>query len=111
ALAYIMNSNFYTKLHDDEAKYWYLSSEALYAELEQEKINTRRKMEDKLLLFIAFCIENYQTIKKTNKQEVLFLFAQYDVIQYLEEVYEPLHTQGLHYIIDEIEAFIKSKKK
>lgn len=111
AFHYVTSSQLYTKLHDEEAKYWYLSTLALYEELEREKKLSHKKQNDKTLLFTAFCIENYQTVKNKTKEEVLFLFDKYSVYDYLQEVYEPLHTQGVNYIMDEIELYIKSQKQ
>jgi len=111
ALQYVVSSQLYTKLHDEEAKYWYLSTLALYNELEKEKKHSQKKQKDHNLLFIAFCIENYQSIKNKTKEEVLFLFGKYNVYDYLQKVYDPLHTQGVNFIIAEIELFIKSQEK
>jgi hypothetical protein len=111
ALQYVISSQLYTKLHDEETKYWYLSTLALYDELEREKKLLQKKQNDHILLFTAFCIENYQLIKNKSKEEVLFLFNKYNIYDYLHEVFEPLHTQGANYIIDEIELYIKSQKQ
>ena len=109
ALQYVISSQLYTKLHDEDAKYWYLSTLALYNELEREKKRFPKKQNDNVLLFITFCIENYQLKKNKTKEEVLFLFDKYNIYNYLQEVYAPLHTQGTDYIIDEIELYIKSQ--
>jgi len=111
ALQYVISSKLYTKLHDEDTKYWYLSTLALYEELEREKRSFHQKQNDNTLLFTAFCIENYQLIKNKAKEEVLFLFDKYNIYDYLQEVYEPLHTQGAKYIIEEIEMYIKSQKQ
>jgi hypothetical protein len=111
ALQYVISSQLYTKLHDEDAKYWYMSTLALYNELEREKKLMRKKQNDNILLFITFCIENYQTIKNKTKEEVLFLFDKNNVYDYLQKIYKPLHTQGANYIMDEIELYIKSQKK
>jgi hypothetical protein len=111
ALKYVVSSQLYTKLHDEDTKYWYLSTLALYDELEREKKNYQQKLNDRILLFTAFCVENYQLIKNKTKEEVLFLFDKYNVYDYLQKVYEPLHTQGVNYIMDEIELYIKSQEQ
>ncbi len=111
ALYYVINSNLYTKLHDEDTKYWYLSTLALYEELEKEKKILKENCGQDILLFTAFCIENYQVLKNKTKEEVIFLFNKFKVFDYLKDVYQPLHTQGGHYIIDEIELFIESQRK
>jgi hypothetical protein len=111
AFQYVVSSQLYTKLQNEDTKYWYLSTAALFDELEREKKHTTKKQNDNILLFTAFCIENYQSVKNKTKEDVLFIFSKYNVYDYLEKVYEPLHTQGVNYIIDKIELFIKSKKK
>jgi hypothetical protein len=88
-----------------------MSTLALYNELEREKKLSKKKLNDNILLFFTFCIENYQNIKNKTKEDVLFLFEKYNVYDYLQKVYEPLHTQGANYIMGEIELFIKSQQK
>ena len=111
ALQYVISSQLYTKLHDEETKYWYMSTLALYDELEREKKLFQKTYNDHILLFTFFCIENYQFIKNKTKEEVLFLFDKYNIYDYLHEVFEPLHTQGVNYIMDTIELFIKSQEQ
>jgi len=111
ALQYVVSSQLYTKLHNEDAKYWYLSTLALYDELEREKKRFQKKQNDHILLFTAFCIENYQLKKNKTKEEILYLFDKYDVYNYLQKVFEPLHTQGVNYIVDEIELYIKSQEQ
>jgi hypothetical protein len=111
AFQYVISSQLYNNLHNEEAKYWYLSTLALYEELEKEKKHFQKKHNDNILLFIAFCIENYRLIKNKTKEEVLFLFDKHNIYDYLYEVYTPLHTQGVNYIMDEIELYIKSQNQ
>ena len=39
-------------------------------------------------------------------EQVLDLFSQYGVTDYLSECFEPLHTQGRQWLIEEIDEFI-----
>ena len=39
------------------------------------------------------------------------LLNQYGVLEYLEECYEPLHTQSAQWIMEDIDEFIKGFKK
>jgi len=69
------------------------------------------KKEDKdTALFVAFCIEEYGAAKGMGGEQVLRLFTQYGVTDYLSECYEPLHTQGRQWLIAEIDEFIETRK-
>jgi hypothetical protein len=43
-------------------------------------------------------------------EQVLDLFSQYGVTDYLSKCFEPLHTQGRKWLIDEIDEFIEIRK-
>ena len=64
-----------------------------------------------ILLFLTFCLENYKNHKKIDAGEALSLFNKYDVLEYLENVYDTLHTQSKEYIIAEIDEYKKKRKK
>lgn len=68
-----------------------------------------RKDKD-IALFVAFCIEEYGAAKGLTGGQVLDLFSQYGVIDYLSKCYEPLHTQGRRWLMDEIDEFIAIRK-
>lgn len=61
--------------------------------------------------FVSFCIEQYKAAKHLSGVEAMQIFSKYGVLEYLEEHYEPLHTQGHRWLMEEIEEFIKNKKK
>ena len=42
--------------------------------------------------------------------EVVETFSQYGVLEYLEEHFEPLHTQSRQWLIEDIEEYIKVRK-
>mgnify|MGYP002526361202 FL=1 len=60
--------------------------------------------------FISFCIEQYKEAKHLSGTEAMQIFSKYGVLEYLEDNYEPLHTQGRQWLMEEIEAIIKRKK-
>ena len=60
--------------------------------------------------FLSFCIEQYKEANHLNGAEVVQIFSQYGVLEYLENNYEPLHSQGRQWLMEEIEEFIKNKK-
>lgn len=43
-------------------------------------------------------------------EQVLELFSQYRVTDYLANHFEPLHTQSKEWLLDEIEEFIEIRK-
>ena len=61
--------------------------------------------------FLSFCIEQYKKTKNLSGQEVVELFNQFGVLDYLEENFAPLHSQSRQWIIEDIEEFINLKKK
>ena len=75
-----------------------------------ERRNGMRKQEKDIALFVAFCIEEYGAAKGMNGEQVLDLFNKYGLTEYLSEFYEPLHTQGRQWLIEEIDEFINIRK-
>ena len=61
--------------------------------------------------FLSFCIEQYKEAKHLSGQEVAKIFNQFVVLNYLEENYEPLHSQSRQWIMEDIEEFINLRKK
>lgn len=68
------------------------------------------KSEEKLLEFIAFCIEHYKIKHHLKGKDVSALFKEKDVINFISQGYELLHTQGKDYIIEEIDMYIKNRR-
>lgn len=69
------------------------------------------KKDKDIALFVAFCIEEYGADKGMTGEQVLDLFSQYGVTNYLCECFEPLHTQGRQWLIAEIDDFISVRKR
>lgn len=69
------------------------------------------KKDKDIALFVAFCIEEYGAAKGMTGEQTLNLFEQYGVTEYLSEWYEPLHTQGRLWLIEEIDEFIEIRKR
>jgi hypothetical protein len=59
------------------------------------------------LLFVSFCIEMYARRHSMDGGAVLRLFDEKGVCEFLIDFYDPLHSQGREYILDEIELFMK----
>ena len=68
------------------------------------------KKDKDIALFVAFCIEEYGVAKGMASEQVLDLFSQYGVTDYLVNCFEPLHTQGREWLLDEIDEFIELRK-
>lgn len=68
-------------------------------------------MSDKVNEFIIFCLEQYKEEHNIEGEEAYGIFERYKIFDYLENVYEGLHTQGGPYILNEIEETIKARKE
>lgn len=62
-------------------------------------------------MFVSFCIEEYGAAKGMTGEQVLDLFSKYDLVNYLSEFYDVLHTQGRLWLIEEIDEYIEIRKK
>jgi hypothetical protein len=113
ALYYLYTSDFFSRLTDESAKFWYLGGLSLYEILEEEKLKTRKKFVSlpKIPLFLIFCIENYAEVQKKTSEETVAIFDKYAIFQFLTNNFDVLHTQGQAYIVDEINLFIKRRGK
>ena len=69
------------------------------------------KKDKDIALFVAFCIEEYGAAKGMAGDQVLDLFSQYGVTDYLSNCFGPLHTQGRQWLIAEIDEYISNNKK
>ena len=67
-------------------------------------------MEKKINDFIVFCMEIYKSKKSMTGKEVYELFEKYGVLNYLQEGYEVLHTQGDGWVIRDIDEFLKIRR-
>lgn len=59
--------------------------------------------------FLVYCIEEYKAEKNLTGKEVMSLFRQYDVCEYIKSFYEALHTTGKKYIVEDIDLYIRSR--
>ena len=66
---------------------------------------------DDISLFLAFCIEQYKQRHQLTGEQSMQLLNQYGVLEYLEECYEPLHTQSAQWIMEDIDEFINRRKQ
>lgn len=112
ALHYIYTTKLYKSLLDESKKQWYSSTLSLYEALEKEKAEERKKQngDPKVLMFKVFCIESYRQSKRMSAEEVLLLFSENHVLDFLEDTFEMLHTQDAEYILDTITTYLNKKK-
>ncbi len=68
-----------------------------------------KAQEEQAVEFISFCIENFKVNHKMTGKEVISLFSEKGVIDFLIEAYDILHTQGKDYILSEIELFLQKR--
>lgn len=69
-----------------------------------------KSKEQDIAYFISFCIEQYKNEKSmTGKQAAKELY-EFEVLDYLCEHYEVIHTQSRQWILENIEEFIKIRK-
>ena len=58
--------------------------------------------------FLIYCIEMYMDEKNLNGKQVVDLFKEHKVMEYIMSFYEALHTTGDKYIINDIDLFLKA---
>ena len=66
---------------------------------------------DKITKFLVYCIEIYKTAYKLNGRQVMQLFNQYGILDYIVDCYGALHTTGPEYIIEDIAGLIDERRK
>ena len=64
------------------------------------------KRDTDILYFVAFCLEGYKNKHGMTGEAVSWLFDRYGIKQYLSNNYDLLHTQGMPWILEEIEERI-----
>ena len=111
ALVYVYTNPMYDKLYDEGAKWWYLSTEALYDEFEDARKTEQTPVSSEEFEFYTYCLEKYALAKGLTGLQALALFKRYKADDFLVEHYDLLHTQGTGYVIDEIDRFIQRRKR
>lgn len=59
--------------------------------------------------FTIFCLENYKSYRNLTGKEVLQLFSDYGVFDYIYKCYDVLHTTGHNYINNDIDIYLKTR--
>ena len=111
ALVYIYVNPMYERLYDENAKWWYLSTEALYEEFELKRDRQEIGVDKAVFEFYTYCLESYATHKQISGMRAWVLFKETGADAYVTDNYDLLHTQGLEYILDDIQRFINRRKR
>lgn len=111
ALVYIYVNPMYERLYNEEAKWWYLSTEALYDEFERLRGRQNRAVPKDVFEFYTYCLENYAIKKQISGMRAWVIFKESGADDYVIDNYDLLHTQGLEYVLDDIQHFINRRKK
>jgi len=80
--------------------------------LKPEALITQKKRSmENATKFLIYCIEIYKTAHKLNGKQVIELFNQNGISEYLVRCYGALHTTGPEYIIADINGLIREKEE
>ena len=66
---------------------------------------------DNITKFLIYCIEIYKTAHKLNGRQVMQLFRQNGIHEYIVSCYGALHTTGPEYIIEDIAGLIAERQQ
>jgi len=110
ALVYIYVNPMYERLYDEEAKWLYLSTEALYKEFELKRNRQSQEVSKEEFEFYTYCLENYAIRNQISGMRAWVIFKESSADEYVIENYDLLHTQGLEYVLDDIQRYINRRK-
>ena len=111
ALVYVCVNPMYERLYDEKAKWWYLSTEALYEEFESCRNRQRENVPRDVFEFYTYCMVNYASYQHISGMQAWVLFKESGADAYVINNYDLLHTQGLEYVLDDIHRFIERRKR
>ncbi len=111
ALVYIYSNPMYERLYDEGAKWWYLSTAALYDEFEAARNADSGNITHEQFDFYTYCLENYAIRKQISGMRAWVIFKESSADKYVIDNYDLLHTQGLDYVLDDIQRFINRRKR
>ena len=69
------------------------------------------KRELDIAYFLSFCIEQYKMERDLSGEDTMNLFDKYNVLSYLSDNFEVLHTQGRQWLMEEIKDYIAKQKE
>ena len=65
---------------------------------------------DKEGKFLIYCIERYRNVKGLSGAEVVKLFNEYGIMDFIRQFFDLLHISGDEYIVQEIDDYIAEQK-
>ncbi len=66
--------------------------------------------EVELSRFVVFCMESYKRDASLNGADVAEIFMRYEVIDYLKEGYDVLHSLGERALVEDIRDYIERRQ-
>ncbi len=69
------------------------------------------KEQQDIAYFLSFCTEQYKNEKHLSGVDAIEVLGKYEVLDYLAEHYEMLHTQSRQWLIEDIDEFIALRRK
>ena len=111
ALVYIYVNPMYERLYNEDAKWWYLSTEALYEEFELRRSRRQVEVSKEVFEFYTYCLENFAAREKISGMRAWVVFKESGADEYLIDNYDLLHTQGMDYILDDVQRFINRRRR
>ena len=63
---------------------------------------------DEVKKYIVFAIEEYRVRKGLSGSEAFFLFKESGLLDYIEEFYDVLHSNGTEYLICDIDDYLSN---
>ena len=111
ALVYIYVNPMYERLYNEDAKWWYLSTEALYEEFELRRSRRQVEVSKEVFEFYTYCLENFAAREKISGMRAWVVFKESGADEYLIDNYDLLHTQGMDYNLDDVQRFINRRRR
>jgi hypothetical protein len=65
---------------------------------------------NKTMEFTVFCLESYKQAHRLTGKESFNVFNEYKVFDYIKSFYDVMHSTGQDYIVEDIDAYIKSRQ-
>ena len=66
---------------------------------------------DNTTQFLVYCVEIYKAAYRLSGRQVIKLFNQYGISNYIVDCYGALHTTGPEYIIEDIAGLIEERRR
>ena len=98
---------------DDALVYIYVNPmyERLYDEFERCRVRQSGDVSKEEFEFYTYCLENYAIRKQISGMRAWVIFKESGADEYVIDNYDLLHTQGLEYVLDDIQRFINRRKR